>query len=468
MASKPPPSEPLAAWIAERRWFGGKSRRIGGIDQEDVIEVGPGALHVLRVLLDDGESQRYAVPLAPGAGPSDGLEDPAFARRLLEVIRRQERLAGRHGVVRGHRTRAFPDALAADAPVRQVGGEQSNTSVVFGDLVIVKHFRRLAVGVNPDLEITRYLTEGAAFPHTPALAGWLEYEAPEGTATLAVAQSLVSGARDGWEWMLAAMRDDARRAETRPALRRLGEVTARLHLALAAAPASDHALAAEPITDEDVTRWTGAVAAQLAAARAAAPPDAAATIASQPVELIVEAFGGLRGRVKCRHHGDFHLGQTLHREASGEWTIIDFEGEPLRPLAERRQKHSPLRDVAGMLRSIAYAAETTRAAAADDATRAAGGGESARAGGATPWVDAWEREARAALLHGYLAAAGRAPFLPADESAVRRALAAFELEKAAYEVVYEANNRPDWLGIPLRGVVSAAAALRPRPAAGAA
>jgi maltose alpha-D-glucosyltransferase/alpha-amylase len=304
--------------------------------------------------------------------------------------------------------------------------------------------------VNPDLEITRFLTESAAFPHTPALAGWLDYEASDGTATLAVAQSLVAGARDGWEWMLAAMQDEARRAHTRPSLRRLGEVTARLHLALAGAPPSEPALAGEPITDADLTRWTAAVAAQLTAARAAAPAGAAGALAAQPLELVVDALGGLRGRLKCRHHGDFHLGQTLYREASAEWTLIDFEGEPLRPLAERRQKHSPLRDVAGMLRSLAYAAETTRTA------------------GAATWVDAWERDARAAFLQGYLAAAGRAPFLPADEAAVRRAVAAFELEKAAYEVVYEANNRPDWIGIPLRGVVSAAAALRPPPAAGAA
>jgi trehalose synthase-fused probable maltokinase len=450
MASKPPPSEPLAAWLADRRWFGGKQRRIAGIDVDDVIELGEGTLHVLRVTLDDGEIQRYAVPLAPGAGPADALDDPAFARRLLDIVHREERVRGHRGAVQGRRTRAFPAAMAADAPVRQVGGEQSNTSLVFGDALIVKHFRRLATGVNPDLEITRFLTETAAFPHTPALAGWLEYLGSDGTATLAVAQSLVAGARDGWEWMLAAVRDEGGRAQTPAALRRLGEVTARLHLALAAAPASEPALAGEPITDADLTRWTAAVSAQLAAARAAAPEAAARAMAAEPVEPVVDALAGLRGRLKCRHHGDFHLGQTLYREATGEWTLIDFEGEPLRPLAERRQKHSPLRDVAGMLRSLAYAAETTRAA------------------GTAPWVEAWEREARAAFLGGYLTAAGRAPFLPADEAAVRRAVAAFELEKAAYEVVYEANNRPAWIGIPLRGVVSAAAALRPPPAAGAA
>jgi predicted trehalose synthase len=173
--------------------------------------------------------------------------------------------------------------------------------------------------------------------------------------------------------------------------------------------------------------------AQIAAARAAGPT---ADIPAVAPEDISGALAALRGRAKCRHHGDFHLGQTLYREATGAWTIIDFEGEPLRPLSERRQKHTPLRDVAGMLRSFAYAAETV--------------------------------EARAALLAGYQAAAGRAPFLPEDEAATMRAVAAFELEKAAYEVVYEANNRPDWIAIPLRGIVSASAALRPPRAAGAA
>jgi trehalose synthase-fused probable maltokinase len=137
--------------------------------------------------------------------------------------------------------------------------------------------------------------------------------------------------------------------------------------------------------------------------------------------------------------------------------VIDFEGEPLRPLAERRRKHAPLRDVAGLLRSIAYAAETVRAAPSASHAKTPGA-----------WIDAWERDARAAFLDGYLTTAGRAPFLPEDDADTRRVVAAFELEKAAYEVVYEANNRPEWIGIPLRGVVNAAAAIRPPRTAGAA
>ncbi len=447
MASKPPPSEPLAAWLATQRWFGGKRRQIGAVAVEDSIDLDGGTLHVVRVVLDDGEVQRYAVPLRPGATPVDAVDDPRFTRALLDLVR----AGGRAGPVRGQRTRAFPDVLDRAAAVRKIGGEQSNTSIVIGDALIMKHFRRLAAGLNPDLEITRFLTETASFAHTPALAGWLEYGGDGGEpATLAVVQRLVTGARDGWEWMLAAMRDERARGLTLPALRRLGEITAQLHLALAHAPASLPALAPEPVTDADVARWTAAVTTQLAAARAAAPPAASAGIPSVAPDLVSDALAALRGRAKARHHGDFHLGQTLYREAAGAWTIIDFEGEPLRPMAERRQKHAPLRDVAGLLRSVAYAAETARATAPG------------------PWIDAWERDARTAFLDGYLGAAGRAPFLPEDQARALRAVAAFELEKAAYEVVYEANNRPDWIGIPLRGIVGAAAALRPSRAAGAA
>ena len=447
MASKPPPSEPLAAWLAERRWFGGKRRRIAGIDVEDAVDLDGATLHVLRVTLDDGEIQRYAVPLSPGATPADALDDPRFVRGLLRLTREESRVAGRAGAVIGHRSRAFVDALGSEPAVRRIGGEQSNTSIVIGDALILKHFRRLAAGVNPELEITRFLTETARFPHTPALAGWLEYADASGAlATLAILQALVSDARDGWEWMLAAMRDDGRRALTLPALRRLGETTAALHLTLARAPANEPAFAAEPTTGADIAGWAASIDAQLAIARAAAP--LSASVPPVPSGHLAEALATLRGRAKCRHHGDFHLGQTLYREATGTWTIIDFEGEPLRPLAERRQKHSPLRDVAGMLRSIAYAAETTRAAA--------------------PWIDAWERDARAVLLDGYLTAAMGAPFLPGEATATRRAIAAFEVEKAAYEVVYEANNRPAWIMIPLRGLVRGTSALTPPAASGAA
>ena len=442
MGSKPPPSDRLAAWLGAQRWFGGKRHRIVETAVVDSIEVGEAVLHLVDVALDNGDRQRYAVPLLPGSDPRDALSEPAFVRGLLRLVREEARAGGRAAVITGQRAAGFADRLGPEPAVRTIGGEQSNTSVVIGDALILKQFRRVVAGVNPELEITQFLTETAGFPHTPALAGWLQITDTSGqAATLAVLQGLVANARDGWQWMLASMRDEARRASTVPALHALGETTSAMHLALASAPASMPALAPERVTDDDLHAWLTAIVRQVSQARSAAAGSAA--VPSVDPDALQDALTALRGGMRSRHHGDFHLGQTLYREAAGAWTIIDFEGEPMRTLAERRAKHSPLRDVAGLLRSIAYAAETLRA------TDAAG------------WIDAWERDARAAFLSGYFAAAGRAPFVGDDRSSTLRAVAAFEVEKAAYEVVYEANNRPDWLAIPLRGLARAAAELRP-------
>jgi trehalose synthase-fused probable maltokinase len=445
MASKPPRSERLADWLAGQRWFGAKSRRIVRVDVEDSLPLRGGTLEILRVGLDDGEVQRYAASVTDTESMADALDAPAFVHGLVALARDEGRRSAR-GSLTGHRTRAFPASGVESPPIRKLAGEQSNTSVVVGDVLIMKHFRRLAPGLNPDLEITRYLTEATDFAHTPPLAGWLEYACgDDAPATFAVIQRLVTGARDGWEWMLERLRDDHRRDATIPALRALGTATAALHLALGAAPSDDGAMRPEPVTDDDVARWTAAVAAQLAAARTAV----ARTTTTLPTVSdadVAAAFGALRGRIKCRHHGDFHLGQTLYREETRAWSIIDFEGEPLRPLAERRRKHSPLRDVAGMLRSLAYAAETVR-------------GEPP-----APWIDAWEHDARTAFIESYVSTAGGAAFVPADRALLAGVVAAFEVEKAAYEVVYEANNRPAWIRIPLAGLVRASRAL-PRPRA---
>ena len=448
MASKPPPSDRLAGWLVGQRWFAAKSRRIVRVDVEDSLPLSGGTLAVLRVLLDDGEVQRYAASVADMESLADALDAPAFVHGLVALARDGGRRSAR-GTLTGHRTRAFPASVGDSAAIRKLVGEQSNTSVVIGDTLIMKHFRRLAPGLNPDLEITRYLTEATTFSHTPPLAGWLEYAwGDDEPATFAVIQRLVTGGRDGWEWTLDRLRDDGRRDATIHALRALGTATAELHLALGAAPPDDASMRPEPVTDDDIARWTAAVAAQLVAGTAAVRTTTALPAVSDAD--VAAAFGALRGRVKCRHHGDFHLGQTLYREDARAWSIIDFEGEPLRPLAERRRKHSPLRDVAGMLRSIAYAAETVR-------------GEQPAA-----WIDAWEQDARTAFVESYVRTAGSAPFVPADRSLLSGVVAAFEVEKAAYEVVYEANNRPAWIGIPLAGLVRASRALPRSRASGAA
>jgi len=398
-------------WIAGQRWFASKTRRIVRVALEDGAAIGGGTLWIARVGLDDGTDARYAMPLLDAPAPSDALDDPAFCRALLHLIADGGRVAGARGEVVGAPTRAWPATDVAGLPPRRLAGEQSNTSVVFGEALILKHFRRLGVGVHPDVEITRFLTERTEFRHTPRLAGSLDYRDGEGVWALAMLQEMVTGARDGWRWLLDRL---AGGDGALSALERLGRRTGELHVALAS-DARDPAFAPDRPSD------------------------------GVPIRIDAGGLGGLVGATKLRHHGDFHLGQTLAVRDGEDWALIDFEGEPLRPLAERRRKHTPLRDVAGLLRSLGYAAASARRA-----------------------PTGWEDAARRAYLAGYRDAAGPASFLPGGEAALTRALAVLEVEKAAYEIVYEANNRPDWLPIPVRGLVSAAASLRSDRAAGAA
>ena len=438
MASKTPPSERLVEWLGHQRWFATKTRRIENLTILDVLPLASAAIAIVGVGLAGGAVDRYVVALGRGARAAtaeiaDGFDDPVFSRALFDVIGHGRRVEGESGVLKAVPTTSFPASLAPGLPVQRVGGEQSNTSVVFGDVAIMKTFRRLADGLNPEAEMTRFLTEHARFAHSPRLFGQLEYRDREGSAaTLTVLQEFIPGARDGWAWLLDELR--AGRAAL-DAIRRLGEVTGRLHLALAGSP--DHPdFAPETITDADLTTWDSEVHDQLERARTALG-DAHAV---PPWPDLTEALAGLRGLQKIRHHGDLHFGQTLRR-ADGDWVIIDFEGEPLRSLAERRRKHTPLRDVAGIVRSLAYGAASVQPA----------GGET--------WLDRWQRDSAAAFVAGYCAVTAGAGFTPASEAAFRRALAVFEVEKAAYEIVYEANHRPDWIAIPRRGLVSAAARL---------
>jgi trehalose synthase-fused probable maltokinase len=369
----------------------------------------------------------------------DALGEVEFARAVLGLLARGDVAAGTRGEIRGVAAAGFaerwPRGLPADLGVRRIGGEQSNSSIVLGDAFVLKHFRRLAEGVNPEAEVSRFLTERTSFRNTPRLGGHLEYRAARGrTTTLAVMQALVPNAVDGWQWILARLRDPDGAAATVAALGRLGERTGQLHQALGS-DASDPAFAPEPIGAADVTAWTDAVLGQLASARAALRGEMLAVDRG----AIYAGLAHLVGRHKVRHHGDFHLGQTLYQPAVGDWMIIDFEGEPLRPLDERRRKHAALRDVAGMLRSIDYAA-----ASASDA-----------AGGTADW----KIDAARAFVTGYRAAAGTASFLPESATAFDAVVAVFELEKAAYEIVYEANNRPAWISIPRRGLITAATRL---------
>jgi predicted trehalose synthase len=461
MGSRTPRSEVLAAWLAGQRWFGSKTQAIGRVDVEDTVPLGGAVIAVVTAHLGDGSADRYLIPLRQGDAPEDALADPAFARALLAVVADEARVAGERGAVVGRRTRAFPRDLPAPLAVRRLAGEQSNVSVVLGDALILKQFRRLRAGINPEQEITRFLTERTTYAHTPRLAGHLEYRTDAATATLAVVQEHVAGARDGWQWTLERLHEyvAAARAEGAPptaarvralaapllvGLGRLGQRTGQLHVALASDP-RDPDFAPEPITGTDLAAWADGIRRQVEAARAALGGRLPAEVGD-----VAGALAGLRGVARIRHHGDFHLGQTLRVDDRADFAIIDFEGEPLRPLEERRRKHAAVRDVAGMRRSIDYAAA------------------SAGAPDVAPWLALWRAEAAREFTDRYREATRGAAFVPPSEADFARALAAFELEKAAYEIVYEANNRPDWLAIPTQGFVSAAASLRAAGSAGGA
>lgn len=477
MASRPPRSDPaaivallagpgrsdLAQFLIRQRWFAAKTRGIGALAVHDWATLDADVPLVLLLLDVDGDRYHVPVAVAPEAGPAamarwdgggvvDAHDDVRFGRRVLAAIAGERRLAGRSGRFAFHPTPGWvfppdPDALSA----RRHAGEQSNTSVVLGGGLVLKTLRRPQPGLNPDLEITRFLTTRTGFRHVPRLAGWGEYEDPDGPATLAVLQEFVANAGDGWKHVVTTLRD---RLAAAPAadpgpdpliadMRRLGAITGGLHAALAS-DGADPDFAPEPITREDVARWAADIRRDVEAVRVLGllgDDPALVDPARGAVARTLRSLDALVGTVKIRSHGDYHLGQVL--KTADAFTVIDFEGEPARPLAERRAKQSALRDVAGMLRSLDYAAH----AVAFELPAP----ERARA---LTRLTGWETEARHAFLTGYRDAAGigPAPLIPASEAALIEACAAFELEKACYELRYERDNRPDWLAIPLAGV----------------
>ncbi|MBI5369529.1 MAG: maltose alpha-D-glucosyltransferase [Planctomycetes bacterium] len=530
--------ELLPAYLRTRRWFAGKARTIKAARVADAVPLGdvPPAARLCRIAVEytDGSPESYFLPLAlaesratggPAKGVAraalvrlrsggDGLEGvvcdaqalPAFNAALLAAIGGRRRWRGERGEVSGAPTLAFrrlcgPDETAL--PAHPVGGEQSNTSTRYGDRLILKLYRRLEPGVNPDLEIGRFLTETVAFPATPDVAGHLEYRPVGGRGgdevyTLGILQSFVANQGDAWSYTLDELerffecvraRDPRgqgpqrhtgglwqRIDRTPPTVvretcagyleiaRRLGQRTAELHLALASSTAVP-AFAPEPFTQhyqravyQSIHSSAGRVFSTLRRRCDTLPGDARAT-ALRVLRLegrIEQRLKTLLGRKlaaqRIRIHGDFHLGQVLF--TGRDFVFIDFEGEPARPISERRIKRSPLRDVAGMLRSFHYAAQTAlareQAGTGGPGARAGGGG---RAGaGLAGWARLWYDWAASAYLRAWLACA-RGPIVPAEREDLRLLTEAFLLEKAIYEVGYELSHRPDWVRIPLAGIL---------------
>jgi maltose alpha-D-glucosyltransferase/alpha-amylase len=490
--------EPLGAYLAGRRWYGAKGKGIRGARFAAVIPVAaPGLVAVLtcvEVELPCGQRERYQLPLGvldagPGAGEGgpdvavlarveaggargllvDATGDPAFRDWLHDAFT--------HGAtIRGDEVRLVVEpvpARGADASPaprvprlasRLVSSEQSNSSIVFGDRVILKLFRRLEPGESPDVEMARFLATRTSFRHTPALRAAARYEgAVEGAAGML--QAFVPNATDAFSYALEAARHaapDAARAGFVADAARLGAVTRELHEALAT-DAPDPDFAPRPAGAAEVARWVAGVQRTAAAGfdilerrgrpeaigeRGAALVRGLAGRRDAVVGRLARVAGevGDDGGQLVRHHGDYHLGQVL-RTIEGDLLVIDFEGEPARPLAERRARHSALRDVAGMLRSFGYAAAMGAAhpAAGEDRAPAAAAARSSR----------WERDVRHAFLHGYFGGEDAAPgaaFLPRTREHADALVALFEVEKAFYEVAYELNNRPGWTWMPLEGI----------------
>jgi maltokinase len=438
----------LQEWIVAQRWFGSKSREVSQIDLAEVVTLRADPPRFVIALVEarfgEGTHETYQVPL--GLRPAaegwservidetggwtvyDALADGALGRELLHRIRQGDRVEP----LQFQWSASASVGAAGSVEVRPVGVEQSNSSVVFGESLILKAFRRVEPGVNPELELLRFLSE-REFPHIAPLAGWYEIQGRQIDATLGILQEYLAGARDGWDLALDGLRDDPHGLLDR--LRALGEVTGELHTALGSEH-TDPAFSPDEPSSESLALLTADVDEQIERLFVDLPEIddlAPVTGRGQDVRERLQALShiGAGGRV-IRTHGDLHLGQTMLTDRG--WVILDFEGEPARPLPERRLKRSPLRDVAGMLRSFSYAAAGARILR-----------------GTEPPED-WEEYARTAFLDGYRERVDAA-LLPPGQQAFDQLLAVFELEKAVYELRYELNNRPDWVGIPVAGIV---------------
>jgi trehalose synthase-fused probable maltokinase len=462
MTGTPIDARLLKPFLERQRWFTGKARTLVDVRPVDWVGLDVGTwLVIVDATYADGHRDTYAAPLLkdPRSGAvSDGLQDDSACRTLLAAAVARRPLHMRHGdvsVVAG----TGVEATGFEAiPIRRRAAEQSNTSIVFGDQYVMKLIRHLDPGPNPEVEIGLWLT-ALAFPRAAPLVGALEYRAPGlAPASLVVTHRFVPNEGTAWDHALAdlALALDAADpgAAYRRSATRLGERTGELHVALSR-DTGDPAFAPEPLTRVDLTALAGHLhqeaehaLALLESRLGTLPPDVfahAKTVLDRRNKLSTVLAGASAMQIRAartRVHGDYHLGQVLR--TADDFLIIDFEGEPARTLAERRAKTSPLKDVAGMLRSFGYAAHAASARAV--AARRDGHARLASA------AAAWERSACAAFLAGYGSATARAAFVPAPP-AFDALLNAYLVEKALYELRYELGSRPDWVDIPLQALV---------------
>ncbi|MES2394252.1 MAG: maltose alpha-D-glucosyltransferase, partial [Acidobacteriota bacterium] len=499
----------LPAYIAQQRWFGGKSRSIqtARIATSTPVPNSAAILALVEVSYSEGPPELYQLPLALASGEEaeqlrtqspnaivttidtasppallyDASASEAFRGALLQLITSSAEVAGAEAtgpsvsLVATHSHELTTLALT-EQPSRLGSAEQSNTSILYGDQAILKLFRRLRSGENPDVEVTRFLTNTAHFNHIPAYLGDIHLT-PDST-TIAFLQAFAPNQGDGWSWTLEQLTtfyaavayatpptaSESQATESMrhylAAARLLGQRTAQLHLALAT-PTDDPAFAAENYTSEALAEDRARIEAQITLAldtlsagfdhlSEETKPQAKTLLASR--NKLLEHLHTLDGDPstfgsRIRIHGDYHLGQLLR--SGDDFLIVDFEGEPARSIEERRRKQTPLKDVAGMVRSFSYAARSALATSVRQHPEQATTLEA--------WSAHWEAAAVQSFLSGYRETAASQPgLLPAPLQA-ETVLVALLLEKAFYELTYELNNRPSWLTIPLHALIKLAA-----------
>jgi maltose alpha-D-glucosyltransferase / alpha-amylase len=512
----------LPEYFPKQRWFAGKSRVIQTTRVVDwaSLNQSKSALAIVEIQFESGAPDLYLTPLAMAFGDAaeelqkvapnaviapivsggvsgllhDGVFDNETCTALFSMIENGRELDGRNTRIFGVRSNIFRDVLGPTAtplPVRRGSAEQSNTSILYGDRFILKLFRHLEAGLNPDAEIGQYLTEKANFNRIPAFAGSIEYRtaASSESSTLAMLQGLVANEGDGWKWTLEELNryfesctpnafPEAITGELKNAVdlsespasqlakdhvgiyldsaAMLGRRTAELHMALAL-PTNDPAFAPEPMTSENLDallvdlRQHASNVFDVLKERVSSFPDEVVEIAATVLiqrRRVLDRFKGLSAEnlqtQRIRIHGDYHLGQVL--KVKTDFVILDFEGEPARSLEYRRAKRCPLNDVAGMLRSFSYAAYSSLIN-----YTARHSGDFARL---EPWALLWEHSVAAEFLRAYREAAQGQEFLPTNSADFRKLLDIFLLDKALYEVLYEMNSRPAWVRIPLLGILS--------------
>lgn len=513
--------EVLPDYLVHCRWFGGKARVRRAITLRDVIpiEVDSSDAYVLLVNVDyaEGNAETYVLPIQIASGESahairqdhpqaviaqfvddgeqtilfDAFFDPQFRAALLELMTKSESFHGREGDLRGEATPTLCERIESGEPMASLvlRAEQSNSSAIYGGEWFLKLYRRLDDGLNPDVEITRFLTERAALPSVPPFAGAIAYETNGAEPrVICMTQAMVQNQGDAWSLTLDVVGQFLERVLTekppRPEValppladvaaaqpfppefvhvlgaaypervRLLAQRTGEMHLGLAS-ERTDRAFAPEPFTAlyqrsiyqsmrNGLRRTFQMLARQAKTLTGDARVEVDAMLARES-EILARMARVMEHKIeleKIRIHGDYHLGQVL--DTGRDFMIIDFEGEPARPISERRLKRCALRDVAGMLRSFHYAAYTAlvQQVAVRDVDIPA----------VAPWADLWVEYMSRSFLQTYLATVDGASFMPKNSADLGVLLDAYLLDKAVYEVGYELNNRPEWLRVPLHGI----------------